>query len=224
MKKFSARRKSIAGVAALMMLAFPLAACGDDEDGGGGSSSSSSAPDAVASLTGLTGDTTAVALDQGFVDALGSLGVTPGVVGTGELTDGALIFPITGGNVTIFTPGEVSPYVIGSILHEGSGFSLSAGGTKVDIGNFIVDPGASIVYGDVNVDAKPAATAVPIFNLNGNTLNPLDTSSEDGKAILEGTQVLLSPTAAGLLRDTFGTEDVPDGLLIGVAKITVALP
>ena len=220
MKKFSARRKSIAGVAAMMMLAFPLAACGSDDDGG----SSSSAPTPVAELTALTGDTTAVTLDQGFVDALGSLGVTPGVVGTGELKDGALIFPITGGNVTIFTPGEVSPYVIGQVQHEGSGFSLSAGGTKVDIGNFNVDPGASIVYGDVNVNAKPAAVSVPIFDLNGNTLNPLDTSSESGKAILEGTEVKLSATAAGLLRDTFGTEDIPDKLLIGVAKITVALP
>ena len=44
--------------------------------------------------------------------------LTPGLVGDAQLTDaGELRFPITGGNVTIFTPGEVSPYVVGQIHH-----------------------------------------------------------------------------------------------------------
>ncbi|MCW2822349.1 MAG: hypothetical protein JWR64_2144, partial [Marmoricola sp.] len=29
------------------------------------------------------------------------------------MDQGALVFPITGGNVTVFKPGTVSPYVIG---------------------------------------------------------------------------------------------------------------
>ncbi len=221
MKTFSARRKTAAGLAGLMILAFPLAACGE-EDGSNDSSSEVAQPQA--DVSALTGDTTEVALDQGFVDALGTLKLTPGTVGTGELKDGALIFPITGGNVRVYEPGSVDNYVQGAILHEGSGLSLSGGGTKVDIGNFIVDPGASVVYGDVNVDGAPAAVGVPIFDLNGNTLQGLDTSSEQGKAILQGSEVLMSDTAAGLLNDTFKTDAVKGGLLVGTATITVALP
>lgn len=70
-----------------------------------------------------------------------ALKLTPGTVGKARLAKGSLIFPITGGNVTVFKPGEVSPYVIGKIQHVGSGFSLSAGGTKVELSNFNVDPG-----------------------------------------------------------------------------------
>ena len=59
----------------------------------------------------------------------------------------------------MFKPGQVSPYVIGQIQHEGSGFSLTAGGTKVEITNLNVDPGVSRVYGDVTVNGKVAATS-----------------------------------------------------------------
>ncbi len=71
------------------------------------SSSSSSAefarPEPVASLPAIpAGGSTAVALDQGFVDALGTLGLTPGTVGDATLADGSVSFPITGGTVTVF--------------------------------------------------------------------------------------------------------------------------
>ena len=35
-------------------------------------------------------------------------------------------FPITGGNVTYYTPGTESPYVQGMIDHDGSGLSSPA--------------------------------------------------------------------------------------------------
>ena len=168
------------------------------------------------------GKTTEVALDAGFVDARAELGLEPGVVGSGDLVDGSLVFPITGGNVTVFEPGTVPNYVIGQIQHQGSGFSLSAGGTKVDIGNFVIDPEVSRVYGDVNVNGKRAAESAVIFDLNGNTLQDLQVGG--GEAVLEGSEVTLSETAAELLGQTFKTEDVSAGLLIGVATITVRLP
>ena len=106
-------------------------------------------------MEALSGETTAIKLDQGFVDALGQLKLTPGTTGGGKLTkDGSLVFPITGGNVTVFTPGEVSPYVIGQIQHEGSGLTLTSGGTTVRLSNFNVDPGVSRVYGDVASTAR----------------------------------------------------------------------
>ena len=191
--------KGLAAVALATTAALSLAACGSSSDSGSSSSSSTkaSAPKPVASIPSLTGNTTQVTLDKGFTDALTALKLTPGTVGTAKLAGGALIFPITGGNVTIFKPGTVSPYVIGQVQHEGSGFSLAAGGTKVEITNLNVDPGVSRVYGDVSVNGKLAAPSAYVFQLDGRTLKPLQTSG--ATATLEGTKVEISPVAAPLL-------------------------
>ena len=222
---FSTRgRKAFASVALVAAASMSMAACGSSSDSSTASSSSSSAkvsaPKPVASIDSLTGNDTQVTLDQGFVDALTTLKLTPGVVGTAKLTDGALIFPITGGNVTVFKPGQVSPYVIGQIQHEGSGLSLAAGGTKVELTNLNVDPGVSRVYGDVTVNGKVAASSAYLFKLDGRTLNPLQSGS--GTATLEGTKVEISPVAAPVLNKVFKTDAVKAGLLVGIAKITVS--
>ena len=140
----------------------------------------------------LTGKTTAIKLDKGFAAALTKLKLTPGVVGGAKLKKGSLIFPITGGNVTVFKPGEVSPYVIGQIQHVDSGLSLTAGGTKVALTNLNVDPGASRVYGDVKVNGKTAATSAYLFKLDGRTLKPLTTKGN--RAIAAGHE---GPDLAG---------------------------
>jgi hypothetical protein len=202
--------RSIAGLAGLALLAVPLAACG---------SSSSGAPQPIARVDALTGNSTAIALDKGFTDALSSLKLTPGTVGTAKLQNGSLIFPITGGSVRVFKKGEVVPYVIGEIQHNGSGLSLSSGSTSVDLTNFNVDPGVQRVYGDVSVNGKVAATDAYLFTLNGATLKPLTTSGNT--ATLTGTTVEVSPVAAPLLDSTFKTDAVKAGLLVGTATITV---
>ena len=220
-------RKAFASVA-LVAAGLSMAACGSSDDSASASSSSSksatstkaAAPKPVASIDSLTGQNTQVALDQGFVDALKTLKLTPGTTGTAKLVDGALQFPISGGNVTVFKPGQVSPYVIGQIRHEGSGLSLTAGGTKVEINNLNVDPGVSRVYGDVLVNGKLADPSAYVFKLDGRTLNPLQTGS--GTATLQGTKVEISPVAAPLLNQTFKTDAVKPGLLVGIAKITVS--
>jgi len=219
-------RKTIAGLAATALIALPLSACSNSDDASASSSSSSSSskpagpPKPVAVVDALTGESTAIKLDKGFTDALTALKLTPGVVGSAKLQAGSLIFPITGGNVTVFKQGEVSPYVIGQIQHEGSGLSLSAGGTKVELTNFNVDPGSSKVYGDVTVNGKVAATSAFLFSLDGRTLKPL--AMEGSNAVLEGTRVAISPVAAPVLNKVFKTNAVKPGLLVGIAKITVA--
>ncbi|MDF1606088.1 hypothetical protein [Nocardioides sp. YIM 152315] len=222
-RKFTAKR-GVAALALTALVATPLAACSSDSDSAGSSGSpsngsSQSAPEPVAAIEALTGRTTEIALDEGFTDALTQLKLTPGVVGDAKLNGGSLVFPITGGNVTVFKPGEVSPYVIGQIQHEGSGLSLTAGKTKVELTNFNVDPGVSRVYGDVSVNGKTAATSAFLFQLDGRSLEPLKT--EGGTAILQGTKVEISEVAAPLLNDTFKTDAVKPGLLVGIAKITV---
>ena len=108
---------------------------------------------------------------------------------------------------------------MGSIKHDGSGFSLTAGDTKVELTNFTIDPGKSILYGDVSVNGTSAATQVDLFNLYGGTLKPLQ--MDGNNAILTGTTVHISADAAGLLNKTFKTEAVKSQLLVGIATITV---
>ncbi|MFY0409281.1 hypothetical protein [Solicola sp. PLA-1-18] len=217
------RTRFLAGIAAAAVLAVPLAACGsnssDSASASSSSSASASAPKPVASIDALSGESTAITLDTGFTDALTALKLTPGTVGDATLADGALSFPITGGNVTVFKPGTVSPYVIGQIQHVGSGLSLTAGDTKVELTNLNVDPGVSRVYGDVSVNGKVAAQSAYLFQLDGRTLKPLETQGDT--AVLEGTKVEISPVAADLLNQTFKTDAVKAGLLVGIAKITV---
>jgi hypothetical protein len=217
----SKSRRAIAAITLIAATGLSAAACGSSDDSSSSSApaKTAAAPKPVAAIDSLKGNDTAVKLDQGFVDALTSLKLTPGVVGTAKLTAGSLVFPITGGNVTVFKPGTVSPYVIGQVQHEGSGFSLTAGATKVEITNLNVDPGVSRVYGDVTVNGKVAASSAYIFKLDGRTLKPLSTGN--GTATLEGTKVEVSPVAASVLNSVFKTDAVKGGLLVGIAKITV---
>ena len=221
----------VAGVA--LSAALGLSACGSDDTEAAGSSSASSSssssqefarPEPVASLPAIPaeGGSTSVALDQGFVDALGTLGLTPGTVGEAQLTaEGSAVFPITGGTVTVFDKETgYKPYVQGTLFHQGSGLSLAAGDTTVELTNFTIDPGTpSRLFGDVSVNGQLAVPSAPLFDLDGSTLNP--PSIEGGVATLQGTEVLLSAEAAELLNSTFNTDALAGGFLIGIATITV---
>jgi hypothetical protein len=208
--------RSLAALAAAAMLALGAAACGDDDS----SAAAASAPKPIAQIDSLSGQATEVKLDAGFVEALGTLELTPAPTGAGRITKaGVARFPISGGNVTYYKPGSVSPFVQGEIDHDGSGLSLTGGGKTVELTDFVVDPGASVLTGKVSVDGAVAAESAPLFFLDGRTLQPLRT--EGATAVLEGTTVKLKDEAATLLNDTFGTDALAGGLVIGVAKITV---
>jgi hypothetical protein len=213
-----------AAIATCAALAVGAAACGSDSSSsssGSKSSSSSSTPKPAAQIDQLSGRDTAVALDGGFVKALTSLKLTPAPVGDAKISSaGTATFPITGGNVTYYKPGTVSPYVQGKIDHSGSGLSLTGGGKKVQLTNFVIDPGKSVLTGKVTVDGKVAAPSAPLFFLDGRTLKPLESNS-NGTAVLEGTTVKLKAEAADLLNKTFGVDALKEGLVIGTAKITV---
>src|SRR5688500_7260388 len=108
--------RTTAMLAVSASLAVGAAACGDDEEseasGSSGTATEQTTPEPVAAIDSLGGQTTDVALDAGFVEALTALKVEPGVIGDAQLTDaGTLKFPITGGNVTYYEPGTVKPYV-----------------------------------------------------------------------------------------------------------------
>ena len=224
--KLSARKLLVAGIA--VSAALGLGACSSTDTSASASSSTSSSthatrPEPIASLPAIpAGGSTAVALDSNFVTALGTLGLTPGTIGNATLANGSVSFPITGGTVTVFDKSSgYRPYVQGTLLHQNSGLSLTAGGTTVELTNFTVDPGTPArLFGDVSVNGSQAAASAPLFDLDGTTLNPI-TMDSSGNAVLQGTTVKLSPEAAGLLNKTFSTDAHKGGLVIGIATITV---
>jgi hypothetical protein len=212
--------KRTVGLALTGALAFGgVAACSSSSSGG---STPAAAAKPLANIASLTGLHTQVTLDPGFAAALKSLKVTPGLIGNATLNanTGTLTFPITGGNVKYYKPGTVNPYVQGSIDHQGSGFSLTAGGIKVGLSNFVVNPGTSMLTGKVTANGKVVAASAPLFFLNGRTLQPLKTGPNN-TAILNGTKVYLTSTAAALLDKTYKITALSSKTLVGVAKITV---
>jgi hypothetical protein len=218
--------RSSAVIATAAALALGATACGSDDptptsSSSAGSSGRSQQAEPVADVPSLSGRSTAVALDPGFVKALTQLKLTPSPLGDATISDqGVASFPITGGNVKYFKPGTVSPYVQGEIDHDGSGLQLKGGGKTVKLTDFVVDPGASVLTGKVTVDGKEAAASAPLFFLDGRTLKPLE-AKPDGTAVLEGTTVKFKDESARLLNETFGVDALKGGLPVGIAKITV---
>ncbi|GEP28521.1 MULTISPECIES: hypothetical protein [Cryobacterium] len=221
--------KATIGFASAGILIAGLAGCSSDAgtttpapaSSSSSSDSASADPTPLASIPSLSGVDTAVLLDADFGAALTSLGLAAGTVGTATLEEGSLHFPITGGNVDYYDPAEdYRPFVQGSIEHEGSGFSLTAGDIVVELTNFTIDPGTSELFGDVSVNGESAATQALLFDLYGGTLEPLKMDGDN--AILTGTTVHISSVAAGLLNSTFSTDAVADQMLVGIATITAA--
>jgi hypothetical protein len=199
-------------------LAVSLAACGSS---GSSSSSSSSAADKKPILTvaSLKGVQTSVTLDAQFLPTLASLKVTPAPTGTATLTKpggaATLNFPITGGNVTIYKKGAVTPYVQGIVHHSGSGVSFTASGKTLTVENFDINPGTSILNAQVK-EMKDAT--IPLFKLDGTDL-VVTPPGADGIAKLDGTKVELTATAAGAINKYFGVTAFKEGILIGIAHI-----
>ncbi len=197
-----------------------LAACGDNPGQQVQDAAQGETP-ALVAVESVTGKTTSVALDAGFLEGLMTLKLTPGVIGGAKLEEsGTLIFPITGGNVTVYPPGSRDPYVLGLLSHEGSGISLTDGTTTVELTNFDVDPGKSMLFGDVAANGQSVVQDAPLFFLDGRTLQDPRTEGDD--AILEGTTVSLTGAAADLLNQTYKTDALTEFFKVGVAKITVS--
>lgn len=171
----------------------------------------------VSEISRLSGSTS-LDLNPTTAAALTSLGVTPGVTGTATATGSTVSFPITGGNAIIHANKHYAPgFVDGVVLHQGSGLTLTKGSTTVKLSNFTIDPGNSILFGDVN-GTVPAAN-VPLLQLDG---RPLQISVSGGQVHLDGTIANLTPTAATALNKAFGVTAFTAGMPLGTAHITVS--
>ena len=232
-------KKKSAVLATAAALTLGLAACGNNDTGedsatGSGSTAAPSAaapsakPSPAAAIDKLTGKQTALTLDAGFLKGLTDLKLTPAPVGgaTLDAKTGKLAFPISGGNVTYFDPKSgVTPFVQGLINHDGSGLQLTgSNGKVVKLENFVVDPAKSMLTGKVTVDGAVFAPSAPLFFLDGSTVKPLQVKAAEGQAVLEGTTVSLTKTAADALNTVFETKALAEFFKVGIAEITLTLP
>ena len=203
-------------------MALSLGACGISQMASAKTIAASDAKP-VASLPDLKGYKTEVIVDPGFLAGLASLKLTPGVVGRATLMKGTLAFPITGGSATYWTPGTRDPYVESHIKHNGSGISLTDGKTKVELTNFVIDAGKSVLTGDVSANGKSVVKGAPLFFLDGRTLQPLKVDKAKNEGVLYGTTVSLTKAAADLLDKTYGTTALTEFFKVGIARITLRL-
>ena len=209
--------RPLVAIAMAGTLTFGLAACGDDD------TDDTVAAIPVAEVENLTGVASEVILSDGFQQDLNKLKINSKLLGKATRTGDTLAFPITGGSLTYYAPGTRDPFVESNILHENSGLQFMKGKTKVDLRNFVIDAGASLLYGDVRVNGKKTGENVPLFFLDGRTLEPLQTT-DAGTAVLEGATVSLTAEAAQLLNDTFNTEAMSEFHPVGRAEVVVQLP
>jgi hypothetical protein len=207
--------KTKASVAALAgALALVGVACGDDRSNSTAGGATAAGANTVTAIPSLSGTGTSVKIDPGTAEALKSLGVSLAPTGsaTFEAATSTITFPITSGYAEIHSDLNVKPgYIQGSIAHEGSGFSLSAGSTKVELSDFVVDPGNSMLYGTVGGTPK-----VPLLSLDGTNVK---VSMEGSDVVLQGTVAKLTDTAAGALNKAFNVSALKAGIPLGTVRL-----
>jgi len=186
---------------------FGLAACGgDDDDSSGGAATAEmtdTADTAMATALMLDGEETVLALDADTAGVLEENSVTVTPVAPATAGDAGIAFPITGGEVD-------SESLAGTIDHSG-GLTFSAGGTDVELTDFVIDTEAGTLTATTGDGAE-----LPTLDVD---LSGLERSDEGGAIVLTGIATTLSGDAAQALNDAFSVELFEGGLPIG--EVTV---
>lgn len=159
-----------------------------------------------------SGETT-VALSSGFLNALQSLGVAPGLVAPTQLKGTTVNFPVNGGAIDLKTAA-------GNIGH-GGGLTLSSGDTWVAIQNFTIDTtGKSPVISGLVVANGSLVGRITLFDLNLPKDFRLPLAQYRGVLVdLPQVGVTLDAAAASALNHTFRTDAFSAGFPIGTARV-----
>ena len=162
-----------------------------------------------AQTLGISTGVTKVDLAEGFVSALSSLHVAPAPIGASELKGTTIDFPILTGH---FDTSDDKA----EIIHSG-GLSLTAGGTVVDLRDFIIDTtGAKpIITGLVELDGKVVGR-LTLFDLS---LKEAALDSDGCVLVIKNADVTLDSGAAATLNSVFKISALAGGLNIGTAKV-----
>ena len=182
---------------------------------------SAAAPATAAPSLQLTKGATEVALYASFVDALGSLGVTPGNVLPGSLiptTNSAKIaFPIPTGELDASGPKV-------EILHSG-GLTLTAGDTRVALTSFIIENlGGNLRLTGVVKANDTIVGRIPLFRVVlTQAPEVVPTSGGAAHLSIKGARLTLTDAAAKALNGVFGVTAFKQGFPIGVAKVNATV-
>lgn len=144
---------------------------------------------------------------------LAALGLTPGIIGTASIVSGSpltVAFPITG--------GSLDGALAGSILHEGSGVSLTAGGNSLALTNFIIDTVGQRILGDAALNGSALAEDLSLFTFDLSTITVDQLLDLDNPAL----GLFFTAEAAGALTSVFGAPDLT-GAQFGLAATSPVL-
>ena len=157
--------------------------------------------------------TTNVNLSSGFLGALKSLSVTPGVIAPTQLNGPQVNFPIIGGAIDLDS-------ALGNIEHSG-GLTLTAGNTVLAIENFTIDTtGKTPVITGLAVLNGALVGRITLFDLALPKNFSLPIKEYLGNLVyFTGVTVTLDPGAATTLNKVFGTSTFAGGFTIGSATV-----
>ncbi|HEX2414130.1 MAG TPA: HtaA domain-containing protein [Thermoleophilaceae bacterium] len=192
-------------VVAALALALVAVACGDDDDENSGGSADTTQEETMAESQPLelNGETTTLVLDPGTAKVLTDNEVKVAPVDPAAPDGDGIGFPITGGTVD-------SESLAGTIDHSG-GLRFSAGGTNLEVTDFVVDTEAG------TLTATAGGGEIPLLTLD---LAGLERSMEGGAIVASGITAALTAEAAQALNDTFKVELFEEGLAIGDVTVT----
>lgn len=164
---------------------------------------------------------TAVQLSPAFTGALTSLNVTPRAIGRAQIVNGSAQFPIIEGTLDVATAR-------GEVVHQG-GLSLTAGTTRVELKNFVIDtPGTTPVLTGLVVANNSVVGRIPLFNLQlpASFQVPLPIFRTFGNRLLVLTEinVTLTRQAATALNGAFNVTAFAEGIPIGQATVVGLAP
>ena len=195
----------LALVAAMALALFSVACGDDDEDEGGGSAGTTTQEETMAESQPLelNGDMTTLVLDAGTAKVLTDNKVRVAPVDPAAPGGDGIGFPITGGTVD-------SESLAGTIDHSG-GLRFSAGGTNLEVTDFVVDTEAG------TLTATAGGADIPLLTLD---LSGLERSMDGQAIVASGITAALTADAAKALNDTFKVKLFEEGLAIGDVTVT----
>jgi hypothetical protein len=207
-------------VPALAVLALGVAACGSSSTTSSVSSAVSSAASSVAAKvsTGATGATgsapvavvgkdTSLVINPATAQTLKTAEITVTVVAPATTKSAVLIFPESGGSITVAT-------LEGTIEHTG-GLTFSHAGKSVKLTSLILDTTTK------QLTALVSGQREPIFDLNLTSL--ARASGPNGTILASNIKMTVTSQAASTLNSGLGVSTFTTGMPFGVATLTVAV-
>jgi hypothetical protein len=189
-------------LAAAAALVFGVAACGGNDDNDGADDATMAEE---AETLSLVGEETVLVLDPSTAEVLAENDVTVEPIDPAAPSGDGIGFPITGGEVD-------AESLAGTIEHSG-GLRFSAGGTEVELTDFVVDTNA----GTLTATAGDAELRTLSLDLAG-----LDRSMDDEVIVARGIEASLTADAANALNDAFGVDLFERGLPMGDVTVRAA--